>query len=299
MSRHLGGLATTHQLSACGHTRLNQAHDFVAVSGADERTHFGLRVHRVTHAQLFGARLEAGQKAIGDRTVNEDPGAVGAHLALGVEVAHHGRGHRLLHIGVFKHDQGRFAAELHGHAFERVGRGVHHPLARGHRTGDRHLGHTGMRGQGSAGGARALHDVEHARGQTRFGVNLGQFQRRHGGEFGGLEHHGVARGQRRGGLPASDLNGVVPSTDAGTHAQRLAPGVGKCVLQRDVLTIERSRGTGKKVQAIGPAGHVHHQGFLQRFARVHHLQAGQFIVARDQQIGRSAQDLAAFCRGRL
>ena len=128
-----------------------------------------------------------------------------------------------------------------------------------------------MRGQGGPGGARALHDVEHARGQARFGVNFGQFQRRHGRELGGLEHHGVARGQRGGGFPACDLNGVVPCTDARTHTQRLAPGVGECVLQRDVLTVERSRGTRKKVQAIGPAGHVHDQGFLQRFAGVHHL----------------------------
>jgi hypothetical protein len=184
-------------------------------------------------------------------------------------------------------------------ALEGVGGGLHHPLAGGHRPGDRHLGHARVRGQRGAGGPGALHHIEHARRQAGLGVDLGQLQRRHGGEFGGLEHHGVARRQRGRRLPAGDLDRVVPRADAGAHAQRLAPGVGEGVLQRNVRPIEGRGGAGKEVQAVGPAGHVHHQRLLQRLASVLYLQSGQFVVALHQQIGGAAQHLAAFGRGGL
>ena len=66
--------------------------------------------------QVYGpqrrALLEPRQEARCDSLLHEHPRAVGADLALGVEVAHHGGGHGLFQIGVVKNHQGRFAAKL-------------------------------------------------------------------------------------------------------------------------------------------------------------------------------------------
>ncbi|KAG1241180.1 hypothetical protein G6F68_016944 [Rhizopus microsporus] len=103
--------------------------------------------------------------------------------------------------------------------------GVRHHLARLRRTGERDVVDARMRGQRSAGFmAVAGDDVQRAGGQAHFGGDLGQLQQRQARVFGGLDHAGVARGQRRANATAEDLQGVVPGHDVARHAMRFAYG---------------------------------------------------------------------------
>ena len=195
----------------------------------NQRAHFGGRVHGVTHLQQGRALFQARQKSICNAALHEYPGAVGADLALGIKVAHHGSGHGLLQVGVVKHQQGRFSAQFHGHALQGSGGGLHYVFAGGHRTGDRDFGYAGVRRQQRASGAAPLQHVEHAGGHAGLEVNFGQLYRRGGGQLRGFENHGIARSQGGRRLPAGNLQGVVPGANAHAHAQRLLAGVGESI----------------------------------------------------------------------
>ena len=195
----------------------------------NERAHFGGRVHGVAHLQQGRALFQARQKSICYAALHEHPGAVGADLALGIEVAHHGGDYGLFQVGVVKHQQGRFAAQLHGHALQGSGGGLHYVFASGHRAGDRHLGHAGVRRQQRASCTAPLQHVEHAGRHSGFQVNFGQLHRRGRGQLRGFENHGIARSQGGRRLPAGNLQGVVPGANAHAHAQRLLAGVGESI----------------------------------------------------------------------
>ena len=74
----------------------------------------------------------------------------------------------------------------------------------------------------AAGVRKTLHHLEHPGGQSRLGKISSSLHRGERRQLGGLEDHGIAAGERRRGLPAGDLQRVVPGADAGHHAQRLA-----------------------------------------------------------------------------
>ena len=50
-----------------------------------------------------------------DALLDEDPGAVGADLALRQEVGHEGALHRVLQVGVLEDDERGLPAQLEGH----------------------------------------------------------------------------------------------------------------------------------------------------------------------------------------
>jgi hypothetical protein len=104
--------------------------------------------------------------------------------------------------------------------------------------------------------ALPAHDVEHARRQ-HVGGQLGQTQHRVGGEFGGLEHHGVACGQCRPELPGRHVERIVPRGDRGDHAERVAAhhrGVSGHVLTGG-LAFEEPAGRGEEPPVV--LGEVH------------------------------------------
>ena len=229
-ARHLHAPAAERQRRAFGDAAVDVGHHLVGVRTRDQRTDLGRRVHRVAHAQQGAAFQQPRQETLCHATLHEYAGAVGADLALGVEVAHHRGGHRLLDIGVVENQQRRLAAELHRHPLERCRCGLHHFFAGGNRPGQRHLGHVGVCGEQGAGVATPLQHVENARWNPGLQVNFGQLERGHRCQLGGLEDHRVARRQRRRRFPAGDLQRVVPGPYSYAHAQRLAPGVREGVL---------------------------------------------------------------------
>ena len=140
-------------------------------------------------------------------------------------------------------------------------------------------------------GATAGQYVEHAIGQPGLAEDLRQFQRAQRGDFAGFEDHRVAGGQRRGRLPQSDLDRVVPGTDAGHHAQRFAPGIDEAaVTQRNLLALDGRSQAGVVLQHVGAGDDVNAAGFAQRLAGVQGFQQGQLVVALAQEIDRAPHD---------
>ena len=80
----------------------------------------------------------------------------------------------------------------------------------------------GMRGDRLADdAARSRHDVEHAGGQADLPGRLGEDEGAERRQFGRLEHHRAAGGERRRDLADHLVQRVVPRRDAADHADRL------------------------------------------------------------------------------
>ena len=84
-----------------------------------------------------------------------------------------------------------------------------------------------------AGLGEPLHHLEHARRQAGLEENFLQLDGRERRQLGGFENHGIAAGERRRRLPAGNLQRIIPSADAGYHAQRFAPRVAEGLRIRD------------------------------------------------------------------
>ncbi len=52
----------------------------------DQRTDVGSRIEWIADHYLLGTAAQPGDELLADSPFDEDPGAVGTHLALGVEV---------------------------------------------------------------------------------------------------------------------------------------------------------------------------------------------------------------------
>ena len=167
--------------------------------------------------------------------------------------------------------------------------GERHPLPRRHRPGDRDLGHRRVACERSAHVARTLHDVEGARWETGVDEDLGQSQRAQRCELRRLEHHRVAGCQRRRRLPAGDLDRIVPRTDRGAHAERLAARVGERRAEVDVLAGVRRDQTGEVLQAVGARRGIGDKRLLQRLAGVERFEHRQLVVAFTDRLGGSVQ----------
>ena len=155
--------------------------------------------------------------------VHEHARAVRADLARGIEVGEQSAGHGVVEFGVLEHDQRRLAAELERHVLERARGVVHHRLAGADLAGERHLADIGMARQQTAGSgsgpARPGRRRPAGRPRDRPSASFGAVS---GVRLGRLEDHRVAAGERGRRLPAGDLQRIVPGTDAGDNAERLA-----------------------------------------------------------------------------
>jgi len=91
--------------------------------------------------------------------------------------------------------------------------------------GERDLANAGMPRQQAAGIGETLYHLKHAGRRPGLQQDLLQFDGGERRQFGGLEYHGIAAGERRRGFPAGDLQRIVPGADAGDHAERFTPRV--------------------------------------------------------------------------
>ena len=145
--------------------------------------------------------------------------------------------------------------------------------------------------QGADFTAAAGEDVEHAIRQAGFGVDLGQFQGGQRGDFRRLEDHRVAGSQGWRRFPQGDLDRVVPRTDTGGHAQRLATGVDeRAFAQGDLLAFDGRDQACVVLEHVGAGDDVDVTGFRVRLAGVEGFQHGQFIVALAQDVNGTTQD---------
>ena len=126
----------------------------------------------------------------------------------------------------------------------------------------------GMIDDRRAGFACAGDDVHHARRQIGVANDLGELHRRQRRRFGGLEHDGVARRQRRGDFPRRHQQREIPRNDLPRHAQRPRRPAGKRIFQF-------VRPTGVIKEMGRGQGNIHIARFADRLAAVHRLDDGE------------------------
>ena len=185
-------------------------------------THLGVLVGGIAGDHRARGIGEPGHKIVVHPGAGDHPTRRGAVLAGVVEAVVPQIGHHRFDVGIVEDDHRGLAAQLEVNPLERIRRMLGHRLSGRHRTGEGHHDHVGVLHQRHAGGlAPAAHHVEDARGKHAV-EQLGQPQRGIGRELGGLQHHGVARGQRRAELPRRHEQRVVPRSDRAHHPQRVA-----------------------------------------------------------------------------
>src|SRR5262249_50457379 len=131
-------------------------------------------------------------------------------------------GHGVVEMSIAEHDERRLAPKLESHLLECGGRIRHHRLSRRHLAGERDLADGGVSCEQLSGLRISLHYLEHSFPHARLAIDLTELHRRKWCELGGLEDHGIAAGKRRGRLPTSDLQRIVPGADSRNDAERLA-----------------------------------------------------------------------------
>ena len=145
----------------------------------------------------------------------------------------------------------------------------------------------GCVGERRADLALAEHDVEEPRRRAGLLDDLRELDRRDRRQLARLEDHGIAGGERRRGLPAGDLDRIVPGADAGADAERLAPRIGEgAVAERHVLAMHDLRQPGEELEAIGGRADIGLRRLLDRLAGVEHFEPRQLLLALAQDARR-------------
>ncbi len=186
------------------------------------------------------------------------------------------------------------------HALDALGGVAHDRGARARGARDGYERDVGVAGERAAGlGAGAGHHVEDPGRQAGLEREAAQHQRRQRRQLGGLEHDGVAGGQRGPDLPAGHVERVVPGGDRGADAERLAPDRARVALEvlAGGLALEVARGGGEEAQVVDAQGEVERARELQRLARVARLHAGELVGALLEQVGHAVQHGGALAGG--
>ena len=233
-----------------------------------------------------------------DAFVHQQPRTGDAGLPGGGEDAGDHALHRVVDVGVRKHQLRRLAAEFERQSLEGLRRVARDVTARVLATGEGDLVDAGMRGQCLADiGAEAGDDVDDAGGEAGFLDETREFQRRGRGEFRWLEYHGAARRQRRREFPCRQQQRRIPRRDRRYHADRFVAGVGEHVglVDRHHRALDL---VGEPTEVIEPLRDVTdlpaHLGI--ELAVVLHLGRGKMIDVTQNQIAELAQKLAALRR---
>ena len=211
-------LAAGHQPGALGAGVEHQRCHALGRRAVDQRAQDRLALARVADGERLGLGGEALDEGVGDLLVDDD--ALGRHadLALVGEGAE-GRGvDGLVEIGVVEHDQRRLAAQLQQHGLQVLGARLGDDLADARGAGEVDAPHGRVRDQRVDHGAGVLgrvgHDVDHARREARLAEDAADQPVRARAHLGGLEHHGVAAGERHGDGAHAEDDRRVPRRDA-------------------------------------------------------------------------------------
>jgi hypothetical protein len=121
--------------------------------------------------------------------------------------------------------------------------------------------------------------VEEPIGRPGLRIDFGKGKRGKRRVLRRFEHHRVAHGERRRGLPPGALDRIVPGADTDADAERLAFGVSKGPAEIDVFAVECGDRAAKEFQCFSRRCGIGDQRFLDRFAGVQGFEAGEFRIA--------------------
>ena len=103
-------VAAYEQASALLLAQSNIRKHFLLMFKANQRAEVDAGIHRVACFDALNALHQLGFKGVFNAAFNKHPCAVGANLAAGVEVGHHGGVGGAVKVGICKDQQRRFAA---------------------------------------------------------------------------------------------------------------------------------------------------------------------------------------------
>jgi hypothetical protein len=127
----------------------------------------------------------------------------------------------------------------------------------------------------------AVHDLEQAGREARLEVDFPELDGRKGCQARRLEDHRVAEGERGRGLPAGDLDRVIPGADSRRDSDRLAARVAEGRrAEIDVLAGRALREGRKILEALSAGDHVDDARLLDGLARVAGFQLCEDVVPR-------------------
>ena len=135
-----------------------------------------------------------------------------------------------------------------------------------------------------------MNDLENSERNACLAVGLFELDGRQRSEAWRLEDHRVAERERGRGLPAGDLQRVVPGADAGNDAERFAARVAEGLRSEvDVLAGSALRERREVLDAFGTRDHVDDTRLLDGLAGIAGFECRQLVVARAQDLcGRGA-----------
>jgi hypothetical protein len=245
---------------------------------------------------MLWKRHHADELVVG-RVLDQQAGAGRAGLAGILDRGIDHEQQRLIEFGVGEHHLGRLAAELQGHRAGVRGRGLLHETADLARAGERDVVDarvSGERGPGLL--AVAGDDVQSTRRQARRHREPADLERAERGILAGLEHAGIAHGERGADAAPEDLHRVVPGDDVAADAVRLTQGQhGVAGVIGNRLAVHLVGGAAVELEVAGERQGVG-PGLAQRLADVARLEGGELLGPIRDQLSEPGQDAAALER---
>ena len=227
-----------------------------------------------------------------DRFLHEEAASRTAHVALVEEDTVDDALDRLVDWRIVEHDVRGLAAELKRQLLARAGRLLGDGSTDCRRSRERDLVDAGVTDERGPCGTGAGHDVDHSARKIGLLQDFGEQQRRQRGRLGGLEHDGVARGERRGNLPRKHEEREVPGNDLARDTERT-----------------RVRAEPRVVELVGPPRvvekpgcderHVDVAALLDRLAVVEAFGHGKFACALLHEASDAVEVLAAITPAHL
>src|SRR6185436_3842744 len=184
--------------------------DLLELRGRVDGADVGVLVEWVADAQRREAALELRDERLVDRLLDEKARAGTADVSL-VEVDPVDDPlDRLVERSVVENDVRGLAAELERELLAGAGEAALDLLPHLGRAGERDLVDVLALDERGAGATVAGDDVDDAGWQLRLAEDVGEEECRERGGLGGLEHHGVAAGQRSRDLPLEHEQRSIP-----------------------------------------------------------------------------------------
>ena len=204
----------------------------------NERTHFGIFVHAVTHRDFPAGLGQAREEFVGNFTLEQEAGTRTADLALTGEDAEHGEFERGVEIGIGENDVRALAAEFEGDFFQ-VARCGGHDFAPGDTAaGEGNFVHAVARREGRSDGITGTqHEVGRPGREAGLFDQLEKFHRRNRRHLGGFQNARIARGKTRGEFPHGHKQRVIPRNDLSADPDRFAHGHADHVRVADAVSL--------------------------------------------------------------
>ena len=194
--------------------------DAVQLLAGVDRPDVGVLVERVAEPQRREPRLQPVDDLLVDALLHQQPRSGAADVPLVEEDAVDDALDGLVDRRVVEDDVRGLAAELEGDLLAGSGDRLGDLATHGGRPGERDLVDVRMPHQRRARLAGAGDDVDDPVRELGLLHDLGEQQRGQRGGLGGLQHDGVARGERRGDLPGEHEQREVPRDDLRGDAER-------------------------------------------------------------------------------